>query len=433
MEQHSDAGLGYCRLNYGSGDRRCPTGTPVITYQLPTGCETIIVVSVNPTITPFVLTGGGSYCATDSGVHIGLLGSVLGVNYQLFDDGIAIGAAQPGTGASIDFGLETLPGNYSVVASNGTCTANMGDSVNIVVNPVPIAYGVYGGGSYCSGSGGVHVNLSGSNIGINYILVNNGSVVGTPFAGTGFLLDFGADTASGVYQVAAVNTVTGCTSNMSGTATIVDNPLPVLYSVAGGGSYCSGGTGVHITLTGSNVGVNYQLYNGSTVMGSVVPGTGSGIDFGLQTATGTYTINAVNATTGCSKSMSGSATISTTPLPAAFAVTGGGSYCTGGTGVHVGLGFSNSGINYQLYNGSSPVGSPLSGTNAALDFGLQTAAGTYSVNATNATTGCTNGMSGSVAVTLSPLPTAFAINGGGSYCAGDTGVHIGLNGSYSWC
>ena len=43
-------------------------------------------------------------------------------------------------------------------------------------------------------------------------------------------------------------------------------------------------------------------------------------------------------------------TITGTPCtgPSAFAVTGGGSYCTGGTGVAVGLAGSASGVNYQL-------------------------------------------------------------------------------------
>src|SRR5206468_3780119 len=121
---------------------------------------------------------------------------------------------------------------------------------------------------------------------------------------------------------------------------------------------------------------------------------------------GTYTVLATNTTTGCTANMSGSATVVVNALPTAYTLSGGGNYCAGGTGVTVGLTNSTSGVNYQLYNGASTTGSPVAGTNAAISFGLQTAAGTYSVAATNTTTGCTNNMTGTVSVNINPAPTA---------------------------
>lgn len=91
-------------------------------------------------------------------------------------------------------------------------------------------------------------------------------------------------------------------------------------------------------------------------------------------------------------------------LPLAFNVTGGGAYPTGGSGVAVGLSSSQSGVNYQLYNGASTVGLPVAGTGTAISFGNQTVAGTYTVIATNATTSCTFGMTGSVVVTVNAIP-----------------------------
>jgi len=105
--------------------------------------------------------------------------------------------------------------------------------------------------------------------------------------------------------------------------------------------------------------------------------------------------------------MSGSATVSINPLPTAFAVTGGGGYCSGGTGVPVGLFSSQSGVNYQLYVGASPTGSPVGGTGAAISFGSQTTGGVYTVVATDASTGCTNNMTGSATVTVNPLPASI--------------------------
>ncbi|MCZ2460881.1 MAG: lamin tail domain-containing protein, partial [Chitinophagales bacterium] len=92
--------------------------------------------------------------------------------------------------------------------------------------------------------------------------------------------------------------------------------------------------------------------------------------------------------------------------PTAFNVTGGGSYCTGGSGVTVGLSGSESGVNYQLVRNGTNTGSPVAGTGSAISFGNQTVAGTYTVIATNTSTTCTATMTGNVTITVNPLPTA---------------------------
>ena len=89
---------------------------------------------------------------------------------------------------------------------------------------------------------------------------------------------------------------------------------PGVYTVTGGGSYCSGGTGVNIGLNNSETGINYQLYRGDTLMGSPVPGTGAAINFGLQPAAGTYTVEATNTIAGCSSAMTDTAVVTILPL-----------------------------------------------------------------------------------------------------------------------
>jgi len=172
--------------------------------------------------------------------------------------------------------------------------------------------------------------------------------------------------------------------------------------------------------------MSYQLFNGLSPVGGPVAGTSAAIDFGAFTASGTYTIVATNGTTSCTNSMSGSATIGTNPLPASFNVTGGGGYCSGGTGVHIGLSGSATGINYQLMQGSTPVGAPSSGTGALVDFGIFTTPGTYSVVASNTSTTCSATMSGTATVVINALPTAYAVIGGGNYCVGGSGSPLGL-------
>lgn len=127
-------------------------------------------------------------------------------------------------------------------------------------------------------------------------------------------------------------------------------------------------------LAASASGISYQLYVGASPTGAPVIGVGGSLSFGLQTTIGTYTVIGTHTTTGCSNNMSGSAVIGNYTPPTAFAVTGGGGYCTGGTGAVVGLAGSATGVTYQLYRGATAIGSPVTGTGAALSFGLHTTA-----------------------------------------------------------
>jgi hypothetical protein len=386
-----------------------------------------IVVNALPTV--YAVTGGGQYCAGGSGVPIGLSFSATGINYQLYNGSTPTGSPVAGTGSAISFGNQTSAGTYTVFATNGTtsCTNNMSGSVAVTVNPLPPLHNVTGSGSYCQGGAGLPVGLDGSEVGISYQLYNGVSVIGTPVAGTGSAISFGIQATAGSYTVLATDATSTCTRAMTGAATIVVNPLPTIYVVTGGGHYCAGGTGVDIGLASSSLGISYQLYNGTTATGSPVAGTGSAISFGLQTVSGSYTVGATNTVTACYSGMFGSTVVVIDPLPTQFAVTGGGAYCAGGTGVTVGMAFTNTGINYQLYNGSTLVGGPVAGTGVPITFGTYTAAGTYSVLATNSITSCTRAMTGSATIVINPLPVAQIVTGGGTYCENGSGVTVGLN------
>ncbi|GAA4460107.1 hypothetical protein GCM10023093_02220 [Nemorincola caseinilytica] len=400
-----------------------------------TGCSNNMsgaaIVSINAMPAAQVVTGGGSYCAGGTGLHVGLALTEAGVNYQLYRNGSAIGSAVAGTGGALDLGLQAIAGTYSVSAANAAtgCAADMSGAVTISVNALPSVYNVSGGGSYCAGGNGVAIGLENSQSGVLYQLYNGSVTSGSPVAGTGSAISFGLKTAAGTYSVAAVNPTTGCAADMSGTTTININSLPGSFTVTGGGSYCAGGTGVNISLSGSGNSISYQLYNGATAVGTAVTGTGGVISFGTQTAAGTYSVLATNTGTGCTKAMNATATVNINSQPTVFTVTGGGAYCAGGNGVTIGASGSQVGVNYQLYFGSVASGGLVAGTGGALNFGLKTAAGTYSVAATNATTGCAANMNGSVVVSVNSLPVAQTVTGGGAYCSGGNGVTINMGGS----
>lgn len=96
--------------------------------------------------------------------------------------------------------------------------------------------------------------------------------------------------------------------------------------------------------------------------------------------------------------------------PTAYNVTGGGAYCTGGAGVAVGLDNSETGVNYQLQLDGVDDGSLIAGTTGSpISFGTKTAVGIYTVVATTAVGGCTQNMTGSVAISITPTPPAPSI------------------------
>ncbi len=397
------------------------------------GSATTASVVVNALPTTFSMSGGGSYCLNGPGVHIGLNGSQVGVNYQLFY-GSTPGVIVAGTGSPIDFGLYTVAGlPYTAVATNTvtTCTSNMLSTVSVTILPLPAVFNVTGGGTFCANGAGEDVGLDGSAVGFTYQLYDGATPIGSAMAGTGHAIDFGLQTTVATYTVLASDDISHCNNEMNNDAVIDTFPLPAVFTVAGGGTLCAGTTGFFIGLSGSVLGFNYQLYNGSTTVGAPVAGTGGALNFGIFNTAGTYTVTAINPGTGCQKGMAGNAVFIVNPLPIVFNVTGGGGYCAvGGTVVHVGLSGSESGtVKYQLYNGSSTVGAPVTGTGGAIDFGPQPAAGTYSVSAMTIATSCTNNMSGSTVVVINNNPTAYTVTGTGNYCVGGAGVSIGLTGS----
>jgi len=98
---------------------------------------------VTPLATPtpgplFAVTGGGTTCA-DSPPHVGLSGSVSTNVYLLYTNNV-YSVSMTGTGSALDFGVQSVPGVYNVLASNNTTTAIgwMSNSVTVAVIPPPL-------------------------------------------------------------------------------------------------------------------------------------------------------------------------------------------------------------------------------------------------------------------------------------------------------
>jgi len=383
-----------------------------------------VTVLVHPLPLVYAVTGGGSYCYAGAGAPIGLSGSEPGVNYQLLRGGIPDGPPVTGTGSPISFGNRTAAFTYTVLAVNNTngCSNMMSGSTSITILPPPDTYLVTGGGSYPLGGVGVPVGLTYGDAGVSYQLYCDNVPVGTPVAGANTSIDFGLQTQAGTYTVVATDILTGCTANMDGSVAIVILPLPNVYSVFGGGTICTGGPGLPVSMTGSENGIEYQLFRDGFPYGPIVLGTGLPINWGPFTVAGLFEVRAVNPSNGGSQMMNGQATIIVNPLPTIFTINPTGSQCPG---TIIRLNGSDAGVNYYLLlNGIALDSIAGTGVVGFLDFGPQTANGTYTIIAVDATTGCQATMNGYTYINIAPQ--VFHVIPAGILCPGQP---IGLDGS----
>ncbi len=387
------------------------------------------IVNALPTV--YSITGGGGFCSGGSGITVGLSGSQAGVNYQVRIQGNDYGAAVAGTGGALTWYNQTTNGTYTIVATdaNSSCSAMMSGSTSVIMNPNPSAYTMTGGGSFCSDVNGVSVGLNGSLSGINYQLQINGSNSGAAVAGTGSALTWANQTTGGSYTVLATNASTGCYAMMPGNATVAVNVVPTVYAVSGGGTICSGAN-ANVSLSGSQSGVNYQLKINGSNSGSAVAGTGGALTWTNQTTNGSYTVQAINTSSGCTTTMSGSATVTVNAMPSVYTLSGGGTFCTAGGSVSVTLSTSQTGVNYQLRLNGVNNGTVKAGTNGALTWTSLTTAGAYTIVGTNATTGCAQTMSGTATAVANAASVGGTISPAAiSYFFSSTPAALTLNGS----
>ena len=115
--------------------------------------------------------------------------------------------------------------------------------------------------------------------------------------------------------------------------------------------------------------------------------------------------------------------------PSAYNLSGSGIYCEGSSGKAVSLSNSETGVSYQLKKDGGDFGAPVNGHNGNSLTWNDNLEGTYTVLATDITTGCTMSMNGAALITEAGLPEKFGIVGDAMYCAGGSGVTLKLDDS----
>jgi uncharacterized protein YjdB len=253
-------------------------GTTTITYALPTGCFTTKDVVINQT--PAAIVGTPKVC---NGYSLTLTDTTTGGVWSSSNTAIATAGLFTGVFTGVTAGTANV--SYTLLSG---CAS----TVVLTVDATPAA--ITGPLNVCSGQtiGLASITTGGTWSSSNTTVATIGS--------TGSVTTVAPGNTTMSYT-----TSNGCAT----TAVVTVNALPAIHNVTGGGTYCAGGTGVHVGVDTTNSGINYQLMSGSTTVGAAVAGTGSSIDFGAITPAGTYSVVANSASTGCASNMSGTATV----------------------------------------------------------------------------------------------------------------------------
>ncbi|MBS1626162.1 MAG: T9SS type A sorting domain-containing protein, partial [Bacteroidetes bacterium] len=354
-----------------------------ISYTLTTGCAASKTITVNAAPLIYTVTGGGPYCAGDTGVHITLSGSTLGISYGIYD-GPTLKGTKTGGGSSVDFGLFTAAATYTVTATNltTTCASNMIGSATVTINPVPSA--ITGTAKVCAG---LTTALSDATAGGTWSSSNTSlATVGT----TGIVAGVAAGTPSVMYTLS-----TGCKA----TVTVTVNPVPA--GISGAGSVC---TGLSVSMSDATPSGTW-----STPGTSVLTITSSGTVTGSSAGT---TVIIYTLSTGCSASKS----FTVNPLP--LAISGPVSVCLNATAT---ISDASAGGTWSSGNTTVATVDPSTGLVTGLSTGVVTM--TYMLP-----TGCS--IAGNM--TVDPLPDAGTITGAGSVCIDSTVRLSDVSGGGVW-
>ncbi len=352
------------------------TGTSIITYSLGASCYSTAVLTVNPA-PPAIAPASPTVC----------VGSTL----TLTD------AATPGTWSSACPSILTVGAGSGIVSgiSTGACSVTFTNTatgcstskiVTVNPNPLPISPSAP---NVCQGQTITMTDPSGGGTWSSTI-----PTIGSIVPLTGVLTGVNPGTTTIKYTLP-----TTCFTSVVATV----NPLPTLFFVTGGGAFCAGGAGMNVGLSGSQIGVGYQLYVGGVAIGGSIPGTGSAISFGAQSTAGIYTVVATNPVTGCTRTMTGSVTVTVNPLPPP--IVGPSALCVGASIILTDGAGPGGWVSSNTLAATCGAGPSSTTTLVGITTGLSTTI-TYTIPAT----GCYTTHS----VTVSPSPTP--ITGLSSVC-----------------
>ncbi len=323
-------------------------------------------------------------------------------------------------------------------ASDSECSQIQGGSATITINAMPTAT-ISGSTEVCQGSPSPNVVFTGSNGIRPYTFtytINGGSnqTISTTSSSNSVSLTVSTGTPSTfTYELVSVSdgSSTSCEQSQSGTAVVTVNPSPDA-TISGTAEVCRYDPEPVIIFTGSGGSPPYEFtYTINSGPGYVVVTT-SGSSVSLPVPTGnvgsfTYTLLKVeDSSTGCSRTIGGSATVTVNPLPLAN-ISGTTAVCRNSESPLITFTGSNGStpytFTYKVNNGTEQTVTTESGSSSVTVPVPTVTVGTYLYELVSVEDGsssvCSQIQTGSATVTVNPLPTA-SISGTTTVCRNDT-------------
>ena len=372
------------------------TGSCLSSYS-----QVTISVGILPNI--YSLSGGGHYCASGSGLNIGLSGSQTGVNYQII----------PANGLLAQY--------YNNYASTGAGSPTGSVVVSRLENTLNDIYVSYPGASGFPAG----VNLS------NTETIWTGSII-APVTGTYTFTTISDDGINlNINGTTLINNWTshGATTD-NGTINLVAGqiyPIRVAYYNLGGPA--------ELILEWSYPGQPTQVIPNSQLLaaagnGSILPGTGAALNFPNITAQGVYTVIATNQGNACSSAMSGNVMVIADAVPSPSNAGANQYLCSVNSGTLAGNNpLVGTGIWTQV---SGPNASTITNPSAFNSTITGLVPGTYVYQWTISNGLCTSNSS-QVSINVGTSPTVYALTGNAEFCqSGSTtiklsGSQVGVN------
>ncbi|MBL7809319.1 MAG: hypothetical protein JNN28_15985, partial [Saprospiraceae bacterium] len=379
-----------------------------------TGQATSFTITINPepAVDPIQ---NMTYCSGTQVPAIALSGNVPGAVYQWSHTNPAIGLnVNNGSGSIPSFTASNntsgpISSVFSIQATyqnNGVSCSGPVIQFTITVNPIPKITPVPNQ-EYCPGVQ-VPVTVFFSDVpGTTFAwsrTTPNPDIGLLQVAGSGNVPSYTSTNSSNLPIVSTFTvtpTFTGNGVSCDGSAinyTVTILPAPKATATPDAQTICSGNAITTIVLTGTLPMTTFSWTRNNVATVTGIPANGTGNISGSLTNTTNAPITVTFTITPTSGGCPGTpitATVLVNPSPAVFVVTGGGVVCTTDqVGVPVGLSGSQINVNYQLLRNGNPVGAPVAGTGAALNFGSPVMPGNYTVLATHVQGGCTAQMNG---------------------------------------
>lgn len=313
-------------------------------------------------------------------ISIFLASSEIGIEYQLKANGVNEGTPIHGTGSQISFSSQPrATTTFSVTATNTSTgeSVDLSETITVAVSAGPKLNLLVTANhaQICESlNTPVVISVENSEAGLSYWLKDQSGSVLDMATGNSGALNFTSvsPTTSTTYIVET--TMVGCNDRLElenkYDLTVVPLPIATMDVSITEPEICVGENTV-ISIDSSEVGVKYQLFDGAYLKGDIIDGTGSALSFPEFSPfrSVTYQVIATNQACGTQQKLDESIRVNVGLQPEIHLhpTIDKHTICEGEQ-VVVSLTPTDTKVQYQLWDGSTAIGSPITGNNEGISF-----------------------------------------------------------------